>query len=536
MLSDRQVLKPLPLRFGAFGWTAGTAFVYFLAQLAVGTDFRVAILFSLAIVFGLAAVQAGGGFRSAFGILNAVLLADFLLIGIFLKVLMGEPADTNLYSPVTTALVMAFGFLGLWIAATAVKQFPKPKNQVMPRSYSAREYLALAIIFMVFTYGGYLIGMRPDLEGEGLQTGGILGYARAFSSFRSFAIVPVMFYVWKAGHKRFLSHPMVLGVLLFETAAGILATGKQEAVEPLFLYGVVAVMRLGFANRKIWALAALAAVFYAGLVYPYSQYIRYNGGRQGNALYRIESIEDTVWRLLTDPTFRDLVSARIDLPTRLYWNSPSMAPFSRLAMVCEADRLIAATERTEGYTGWETITWGFKLLTPHALLPNKPIYGANNYLAHIAGDAAMRNDETQWAYGVFANFYNAFGLVGVLLGSSVLFASFYCWLTLFFGNPKWSSHPTAAGLGLILILGSYQHSLVENSVSNVIASLATPVMLAVMCFLGKWTAAIFPAISQRLGIRRRNRFPLHPGRLSRPVLSERTVMNTFPAGKDGRRI
>jgi hypothetical protein len=527
------MLKPLPLRLGAFGWITGTAFAYFLAQLAVGTDFRVAILFTLAIVFGLGAVRAAGGLRCAFGILNAVLLATFLLAAILLKVLMGEPADTNLYSPVTTSLVMALGFLGLWIATAALLRLPRPKRQLMPDNYSAREYLALAAVLLVLTYGGYLIGMRPDLEGEGMQTGGILGYARALASFRSFVIVAVMFYVWKAGHKRFLSHPLVIAVLLFQTAAGILATGKQEAMEPLFLYGVVAVMRLGLANRRIWILATLAVIFYAGLVYPYSQYVRFNGGRQGNATYRVQAVSDTVWRLLTDPTFRDVVSARIDLPSRLYWNSPSLAPFSRLAMVCEADRLISATERTDSFTGWETITWGFKLLTPHALLPSKPIYPANNYLAHIAGDAAIRNDETQWAYGVFANLYNAFGLTGVLLGSIITFGCFYYWLSLFFGNPHWTAAPTAGSLGLIFLIASYQHALVEDSVSSVIASLTGPVILAFMCYLAHWTAGMFPAIRQPIGVRRGNRFSPPLRRPSRPPFDGRAPMNPFPGPKGG---
>lgn len=205
-------------------------------------------------------------------------------------------------------------------------------------------------------------------------------------------------------------------------------------------------------------------------------------------------------------------------------------------MVCEADRLIAATERTQGYTGWETITWGFKLLTPHALLPSKPIYPAANYLAHIAGDTAARNDETQWAYGEFANFYNAFGLAGVILGSIIMFAGFYYWLTLFFGNPKWASRPTAASLGLIFVIGTYQHSIVENSISSVIASLTGPVILASMCYLSHWMAAIFPAIRQRIGFRPGNRHPLHTRRLSRPVFSERTTMDTLPGGKGGNGI
>jgi hypothetical protein len=503
MLSNGSLHKPSLLRFGAFGRIAAAGFVSFLAQLAVGSDFRVVILFTLAIVFGLGAVHAGGGLRSTLGILNAILLGEFLLIAIALKVLLMEATDHNLYSPITTSMVMAFGFLGLWIATAAVQRAPRPARCLMPANFSAREYLAFAIVVLLISCGGYVLGMRPDLEGQGLQTGGILGYARTLGSFTSLAIVPTMFYAWKSGHRRFLSHPLVLLVLLFETAIGIWSTGKQGAMEPLMLYGVVAVMRFGLTSKKVWILGLLGAMFYAGLVYPYSQYVRFNGGREGLASYRVEAMKETIWRLLTDPTFRSMVSSHIDSKTRIYWDAPSLTPFSRLAMVCEADRLISATERTQSYTAWETISWGFKLLTPRILLPNKPAFGANNYLAHIAGDAGIRDDSTQWAYGIFANLFNAFGMTGVAVGSVLTFGCFYYWLTLFFGNPVWTPKPVDSALWLLLVVASYHHVIVETSVSNLIASLVNPAMILLMALLARTLARFLPRHSGHLGLQRR---------------------------------
>jgi hypothetical protein len=534
MPNNGHILPPFPVRFGAFGYIAATGFVYFLAQVAVGTDFRVAVLFSLAIVFGLGAVHAGGGLRSAFGLLNAILLALFLPIAIFLKVLMLEPADSNLQSPLTTSFVMAFGFLALWIATALARRFPRPKKHILPSNYSARDYLVLSVVVLVLSFAGYLIGISPDLEGQGLRTGGILGYARGYAAFTSFAIIPAMFYVWKSNSKRFLSHPLVLGILLLQTALGILNTGKQQAIEPLALFGLTAVMRFGFASRKVWALGIVGAIFYVGLVYPYSQYIRFNGGREGNAFYRVENIQDTVWRLLTDPNFRSMVSTRIESRNNLYWNSPSLAPFSRLAMVCEADRLIAATERTRSFTGWETITWGFKLMTPSVILPNKPIFGANNYLAHIAGDAAIRNTDTQWAYGVFANFYNAFGLAGVFLGSLVLFTALYYWLGLFFGNPSWAAAPVASSLNLLFLIGAFHHSLAESSVSNQIASFATPVLILSMILLARGLARIFPKFPDRILLHRQARIHrLRADRVSRLRLPDTSAIPSSGPGKQG---
>ena len=73
-------------------------------------------------------------------------------------------------------------------------------------------------------------------------------------------------------------------------------------------------------------------------------------------------------------------------------------------MVGEADRLIYATEQQQAFTGWETITWGFKLLMPSFLYPGKPIFEAANYLSHIAGESnpcGYHDTGVLWSDGQF---------------------------------------------------------------------------------------------------------------------------------------
>ena len=110
-------------------------------------------------------------------------------------------------------------------------------------------------------------------------------------------------------------------------------------------------------------------------------------------------------------------------------------------MVGEADRLGSATERQQAFTGWETITWGFKLLTPSFLYAKKPTMEAGNYLGHIVGDIGPSDTETQVSYGVMANLYNAFSFIGVLVGTLVFFAGFYYWIRTFLGNRDGMAYP-----------------------------------------------------------------------------------------------
>src|ERR1700674_3293998 len=149
---------------------------------------RVALLFSLAILFGILSVFAGGGLRSAFGCLNAILIGKFLLIAIAIKIMLFEPADGPLAAPRTTALVMAIGFGGLLIGTTFQSHFSCPPSLSMNRPFSDRMLLSFSIVLFAVSYLGYFAAMIPSTQGEGLQTGGWLGIARAFASLKSLSI------------------------------------------------------------------------------------------------------------------------------------------------------------------------------------------------------------------------------------------------------------------------------------------------------------------------------------------------------------
>ena len=123
-------------------------------------------------------------------------------------------------------------------------------------------------------------------------------------------------------------------------------------------------------------------------------------------------------------------------------------------MIGEADRLIAGTEQENEFTGWQEITWGFKLMAPKSwIFPDKPIIPSANLLGHIANDLAPQDHFTQMAYGSMADFYNAFSYPGVLFGSVALFAAIYYLLRVGFGNPQGkpghSDRPSGSSLSLL---------------------------------------------------------------------------------------
>ena len=448
-------------------------------------------MFTIAILFGLLAVFAGGGLGSAFGCLNAILISKFLLFGIAIKIALLQPADSNLSAPQTTALVMAIGFFGVFIGTLLQSRIACPGSLSLDRPYSDRMLLSLSIILFVLSYSGYLCSMIPSTQGEGLQTGGWLGIARSLGSLKSLSVVPPMLYLWRKGTNSWMTHPVILALVAWAAVVGIFSTSKQDAMEPLVLYVLVGFLRYGWREIRLWALVSAAVVYYATIIFPYSQYVRFAGGREGTFQQRAEVTNDVFWRITGNQEFRSTIAERVS-KGQSYFGMTSLAPFGRLAMVAEADRLIAATERQQAFTGWETITWGFKLATPSFLYPDKPIYGAGNYLAHIAGEVSSSDTSTQVSYGVMANWYNAFSYTGVLVGTPLFFAGFYYWFRMFLGEGRWERVPTISALWFLWLVASFQHGIVEATFSDLVASLFLPLVIAILCAIAGVFSIVLP--------------------------------------------
>jgi hypothetical protein len=460
----------------------------------------VASLFSAAILFGLYSIWCAGGLWTAFGALNAILIAKFLLIGIALKTMLLDPSDKNLLSAESTAAVMAIGFLGLLIGTWIERHLPMPRRPLISGISGSRMYLALTIVFLVCGYGGYLVGLSPDLAGEGIQTGGVFGIARSLGDLKSFAIVPALFFAWSRRSPRFMTHPLVVGVLIMGVVSGVFTSSKQGAMESLVFYALVGMLRYGIRDKRIWAVTAVGLFYYVAIVYPYSQYVRANGGREGNLSERIEVMKEVFWSVATISDFRNGVLARTEDTNASYLGDEALKPFGRLAMVGEADKLVAATVQQQSWTGWYTIIWGLKLATPSFIYPDKPIFGTGNYLAQLTGEIGSQDRTTQVGYGVMANLFNAFSYLGVFLGTIVFFGCFYYVLQLFFTNPHWNKSPTECTLWFCFIVAAFQHTLVEESVAGLIASVNLLVVVWAMCTAAKFICPYLPRYTSIQGV------------------------------------
>jgi hypothetical protein len=474
---------------------AGVVFLAFLGgQLLVGTSLQVAVLFSVAILFGVLSVIMAGGIRTAFGLLNFILIGKYLLFALTMKILTGEPSERNLYAPENTALVMAVGFIALF-AGMAIQRALPHFTQLAPKDFPDRFLIVFALLLFALGCGGAVYDVLVRLDsGIVIKSGGLIGIARQFGALSAFSLVPAMMYLWRVGTKRYLTHPLILVMMAACSLTGVFGAQKQQAMEPVMYAMLMVWARYGLRSRQLVATVAAGMLLYFGFVYPYSQYARGHGARTGDADQRMLAISQMVPRLLFDSEFRNEVNFEIRAGETQCWDEKALIPFTRFHMACEADRLIAATDQLGSYTEWQTITWGFKLLMPSFLYPEKPVYGTGNFLAHITGQVASVDQATQVSFGLMANFYNAFRLTGVFFGTLAFFTIAYYWLSLFCGNPTWLGKPTPGTMFFILIVGAYQHALPESPFASLVPSLVVVPILVSIVFFAAHIISLRPTI------------------------------------------
>jgi hypothetical protein len=352
----------------------------------------------------------------------------------------------------------------LYIGTLIFRYSPTFKG-VVKEVTDARTYLWLTIVFSVVCLGSTFLILVFQTSYEEALLGGFWGVAHQFETTASFCIAPAMYYAWSSGSKRFLSHQLVLAILMANLALGLAGTTKQGLMEPVLCYLSVGFIRYGLRSKAVWGIVACGGFFYITIAYPYSQYVRSHGGRNGTFSQRMEAIQEVFLNVATNSQFRQAVDSQVSNGDS-YLGKESLEPISRLAMMGEADRLIAATDNTQSYTGWATILNGLELMVPRFIADIKPTEGAGNMLGHIGGELAPDDVSTQISYGFMANLYNAFGLNGVLFGTIIFMAIFYYVLHLWFGASNLTLTPWGGSIWYLMMGIYFEHALVEGPVAN----------------------------------------------------------------------
>ncbi len=352
---------------------------------------RTPILFSfytfLFILIATITFNLAGGFTRASGSYIFFYSLLGLILGLVYKAYLGEPADSNLRSPILTIQVFTGGITGMLIAVILSRRITR-KQPFLGNLLKEKDMRNAAI--GCFAFGMFLNLMNAVVPH---QNGTILSAITQLNRFLQMSVVlSTLYTIKKSGGKSAIGVLVLLSIGV-SSIFGLLIFSKEGMFSPYLAWFVAACsLRLTIRPSQIVFGGAVVYLMMHFMV-PYSQY----GRSQVPEVATLEERAAVSLRLLSDlGDVREqyMLTSDDTQETRAmqYFNQPQ-GFFDRLTMIGPDDAMIDYA-RQNGFSGIAVIGADFVNWIPHILWPNKPLYSTGNSYAHKIGGVVTDEDTT----------------------------------------------------------------------------------------------------------------------------------------------
>lgn len=451
------------------------AAVLFAVQLMSGTDLVFSTLIFLYILLLLLSVNNVRGLATLSGFCIAMMGIKIVVISQIAKLIFWQPADSLLEVPDVTAGVLLVSMVGIF-AATVIARHIRFRNEVLkpvldPKAL--KRIWAASYIFGVITYIAVQLYGIDELT-ERVLAGGIVGFLRQFTFVYSLSVVAATAYTIVSSN-RCRSFGLITAIsIITQLIGGILATSKIAISEPFVMYLLTCIaFRFPFKWKHLGG-AALAAILLVSVLYPLAQIGR-SYARTSDFSYNVSALME-VANKGQDDWKTQLENFNNEADAQFQYYGKDMGILDRFSLIEQADELVAATLAT-GASGWLTIEHGFKLMVPHFLYPDKPLYNSANFLGHRIGIIGEEDETTQITFGLVAESFSAFEWAGAAIIPFVLNLLFFVIYKKLVGDIFYN-------IWAVWLFGIFQHAFVETTIATMLNYLIRfPVLLIFTYFL-----------------------------------------------------
>jgi hypothetical protein len=427
---------PFPTRI-PLSYSCGFAVLLCVVQVLEGTEPAVTLLTFAFIVIATIAFNVAGGFAFPSGSYIFFYAVLAVIIGLTYKAYLGEAADSNLSTPVTTMMVYVAGISGMLVSAY-FKRLVLPAKSLLGETAARVDLDAASIGCMIVGAAIFIASLLKSggaAEDKYAATSGtLLSALGQVNRFLPLGIIlGVTYQIKKSGGRRFLGPAVVAATIFSCLAFGILATSKQGLFEPIACIMIAAAaMRYRFSVGQV-------AVFLLGMFLLFYYLVPYiqlgKSAVQGETA--AESIENAYALLTNLDAAREHTLAQeqkeieADDYTIHYFDTPQ-GVFDRLQMISIDDALIDTTEQGNVF-GFTPLLYDVYNLVPHFIWPGKPLILLGNVYWHEIGMAHYSNQgEDDTTTGIsFSPTSDAFHMAkwtGVLVVAPVLW--FMCFFVM----------------------------------------------------------------------------------------------------------
>lgn len=352
-----------------------------------GTSITFTIFSFLFIVIATITFNLAGGFTRTSGSYVFFYATLGVIIGLVYKAYLGEPADSNLESPVLTMEVFTGGITAMLLAVSISRKISR-KKPLLFAVLKVKDMRNAAI--GCFAFGFFLVVLGVIVPHE---NGSILSAFLQLNRFLQMSvIIGTLAAIQSSGGKRSINLVVILAIG-FSCLIGLLVFSKEGMFSPLLCWLVAAASKR--MNFRLYQFGiGLFIVFLLGrYLVPYAQY----GRSQVPLEYGLSERTAAAISMLADlgtvrVEYQNTVNATYEMDQKGYYNSPQ-GFFDRLTMIGPDDALIHYTS-LGNYSGLDVIPAYFANWIPHVFWPNKPPLPSGNILAHKIGGIVGDDDDT----------------------------------------------------------------------------------------------------------------------------------------------
>jgi len=384
------------------------ASVFFCVQQLEHTNIFFSLLYYVFLILSVVTFNFAEGFTRLTGAYTFWYSTLIVIVGVTWKAVVGEPANSNLFSPLLDMSLYTASMVML-LLVTIVNRKMDFRSMGLGGGFSKSELnytaagLGCLIVFLFIVYANVMFGQAPGSLVSALVQVNVFGQLGL--------ILATIGAVKDSGGRRSTNMISIIGFTYFGYL-GIASFSKQSMIGPMVCWLVGAFYsRLKLRFIHVVALILMAVGSFAfisplsasrdlaeGLDYP---------GRialAANLLVHYSVLHAHVKQLEEQEALGGLNN---------YYDKPQGSLIERLSMIPPDDELLTFSAAGH-YEGLAPVIEYFGNLIPHAFNPNKTMQFSGNYYAHEMGTGLAEDDwSTGISYSPVAEAFHCLGWGGI---------------------------------------------------------------------------------------------------------------------------
>jgi hypothetical protein len=383
--------------------------VFFCIQQIEHTNLYFSLLYCAFLILSVLAFNFAEGFTRLTGAYTFWYSTLIVIVGVTWKAVVGEPANSNLFSPLldmalyTTSMVML-------LVVTLLNRKMDFRSMGVGGGFSKAELnytaagLGCLIVWLAIIYANVLFGQAP---------GSLVSALVQVNVFGSLGIILATIGAAKDSGGRRTTSTISLLALMYFFYLGLMSFSKQAMLTPMVCWLVGAFysrLKLRFVHVVSLILMAVLAF---GFVSPLSAARDLGEGMDYSQRLVL------ITHLVANPAIlhahvKDLEDQEKLGGVNNYYDTPQGSLIERLSMIPPDDELFTYSAAGH-YEGLAPVIEYFNNLIPHAFNPNKTMQYSGNYYAHEMGAGLAEDDwSTGISYSPVAEAYHCLGWGGIL--------------------------------------------------------------------------------------------------------------------------